>query len=122
MSSVDDVFFRIQGIKKEQRTLRTMYRDALKSSVDYQEIKTQIERLAEKKREVEQKIKNEFSKEMEKLEELKDSLTDDAQLLADMVLSKLVKGEVVKVIDAYNTTYNPVVKVTFKKAEDEQSE
>jgi len=118
MHSVQDVFIRIQGIKKEQRTLRTLYRDALKSSHEYQEVYAELERLREKKKQIEDSIKAQFNREMEKLDELKSQLQEDAQLLTDSVLTRLMKGEIVKVIDAYNNSYDPIVKVTFKKSEE----
>ncbi len=118
MESVQDVFIRIQGIKKEQRTLRALYRDALLSSVEYKEARAEKERLQEKKKNVEDSIKADFSKELEKLDELKQQLQEDVQLLTDSVLTRLMKGEIVKVIDAYNNKYDPIVKVAFKKSEE----
>lgn len=118
MSSVQDVFLRIQGIKKEQRTLRAMYRDALRNSHEYQEARLECEQLQEKKKHIEDSIKLQFTSEMEKLNSLKDQLQEDAQLLTDSVLTRLMKGEIIKVIDLYNNTYDPIVKVTFKKSEE----
>lgn len=118
MQSVQDVFIRIQGIKKEQRTLRALYRDSLRSSHEYQEVRLELERLQEKKKHVEDSIKSQFSSEMEKLDDLKGKFQEDAQLLTDSVLTRLMKGEIVKVIDAYNNSYDPIVKVTFKKSEE----
>jgi predicted P-loop ATPase/GTPase len=117
-SSVHDIFFRIQGIKKEQRTLRALYRDALKNSHEYQEVYAELERLREKKKTIEDSIKAQFNREMEKLDELKGQLHEDGQLLTDSVLTRLMKGEIVKVVDVYNNSYNPIVKVTFKKSEE----
>lgn len=118
MDSVQDVFIRIQGIKKEQRTLRALYRDALLSSHEYQEVRLDLEKLQEKKKHIEDSIKSQFSSEMEKLDGLKDQLQEDVQLLTDSVLTRLMKGEIVKVIDAYNNSYDPIMKVAFKKSEE----
>lgn len=118
MDSVQDVFIRIQGIKKEQRTLRALYRDALLSSAEYKEVQDELAGLKEKKKHIEDAIKSDFSKELEKLDDLKERLGEDTQLLTDTVLTQLMKGEIVKVIDTYNNKYDPIVKVAFKKSEE----
>lgn len=118
MQSVQDVFIRIQGIKKEQRTLRALYRDALLSSAEYKEARAELERIQEKKKKIEDSVKSDFSRELEKIDDLKERLEEDTQLLTDSVLTRLMKGEIVKVIDSYNNTYDPIVKVAFKKAEE----
>lgn len=118
MDSVQDVFIRIQGIKKEQRALRALTKDALVSSAEYKEVNADLEQLREKKKHIEDGIKAQFSKELEKLDELKEQLQGDVQLLTDSVLTRLMKGEIVKVIDAYNNRYDPIVKVAFKKSEE----
>lgn len=118
MDSVQDVFIRIQGIKKEQRTLRALYRDALLSSADYKEARAELQHVQEKKKKIEDSVKSDFSKELEKLDDLGERLEEDTQLLTDSVLIRLMKGEIVKVIDTYNNTYDPIIKVAFKKSEE----
>ena len=118
MDSVQDVFIRIQGIKKEQRALRALYRDALLGSAECKEVQDQLAGLQEKKKYIEDAIKVDFSKELEKLDDLKGRLEEDVQLLTDTVLTRLMKGEIVKVIDVYNNAYDPIVKIAFKKSEE----
>lgn len=119
MPAVQDIFFKIQDAKKRKREIRTLYRDALKHSSAYSGILDQIAQLQEKKRAIEEKVKSEFSKELDMLDQISHELKDEHERMADLVLAGLLKGEIIKVHDMKNYVYDPVVKVTFKKSDDQ---
>ena len=115
MKNLQDIFNRIQAIKKEQRELRAVYNDTLRNSQKYQELKTQIKELGEKKKSMENAFKNETASEMAKLENLKNDLATDMEMLTDVALNTLIKGEKVEVLDADENKYEPEFKVSFKR-------
>ncbi len=115
MKNLQDIFNRIQSIKKEQRELRAVYNDTLRNSQKYQELKTQIKELGEKKKSMENAFKNETASEMAKLENLKNDLATDMEMLTDVALNTLIKGEKVEVLDADENKYEPEFKVSFKR-------
>ena len=120
MNTIQDVFLSIQGSKKKQRELRAMYREAQLQSPEYQDIVAEIKTLSEKKKKIEQKLRSEFSSELEQLDTLKTTLKEEHEKLVSIAIDHLAKGETMRVIDGSNTIYDPVIKISFKKS-DEQS-
>lgn len=122
MKTLQDAFITIQDSKKKQRELRAMYREAQDKLPEYQDIVAEIKTLREKKKTIDQKLKNEFSHELEKLDALKVELKEEQEKLVSIALASLAKGEVIKVIDSYNNVYDPVIKVSFKKSDEQRIE
>jgi predicted nuclease with TOPRIM domain len=115
MTTIQEVFDRIQKTRKEQKELKTMYRDALNNSGAYQRSLEELKKLKEDKKKYEDGIKQEFSSEFDKLEILKNELMNDSQLLSDMVVTQVAKGEKIEIQDEYQTKYEPIFSVRFKK-------
>lgn len=122
MHTLQDVFVSIQDAKKKQRELRAMYREAQVQSPEYQDIATEIKALQEKKRTIEQKLKAQFSQELEQIDRIKSELKEEQEKLVALAISYLAKGEAMKVIDSYNNVYDPVIKISFKKSDDQRAE
>ncbi len=122
MNTLQDVFIRIQESKKKQRELRAMYREAQQKSPEYQDIVAEIQTLQEKKKTIEQKLKTEFSRELQQIDELKSELKEEQEKLVSLALARFAKGETMKVIDSYNNVYDPIIKVSFKKSDDQRQE
>ncbi len=119
--TAQEIFGGIQDIKKQQKDIRGMIRDALTQSSEYQQTKVEMDALREKKRISELKVRSQFEKELSKLDDLKIDLESELEELSDLVLTQLLKGEIVKVRDAYNATYDVTVKVAFKKSDEQAS-
>ena len=109
------VFKRIQEKKKEQRELKSMYRDALANHGGYQELLKEIEDLKIKKKQLEAGIKADFKEEFDKLEGIKLNIAGDNQLLSDLALNQFVSGELTKLVDENQVEYEPIFTVKFKK-------
>lgn len=122
MNTLQDTFYQIQDAKKKQREIRSLYREALKKSHDYQEVMRESRTLQEKKRLIEQKIKTEFSRELDTLDDLIEEVKVHNEKLTNMVLSHITKGEVVKVRDMRNNSYDPLIRVVFKKSDEQETE
>ncbi len=116
MKDIQSVFSRIQQTKKQIKELKRIYQDALDSSLEYQEIKEKLKTLRNRKKQIENITKEQFSSEFTKLEDLKIDLASDLQLLADMAMTKVAKGENLQITDENGVEYEPVFKVSFKKA------
>jgi hypothetical protein len=115
MQNIQDVFNRIQEKKKEQRNIKTMYRDILESSGEYREIKEKLEQLRARKKQLEGEAWAEAGS-REKHDLITLDVKQDKEMLSDLVLSSLMKGEEVKIVDRDNTEYEPMFSVKFKKA------
>ena len=115
MQDIQEIFTRLQEAKKKQKDLKSAYNDALKSAQEYQEILDKAKTLRERKKQIEQTIKEQFSGELTKLEDVKIDIASDVELLSDIALTQVMKGETVQVTDSYNNSYEPLFVVRFKK-------
>ena len=115
MQDIQEIFNRIQEIKKKSKDIRSAYKDALAASGEYKEIDEKIKTLRERKKQIEKSVKSDFSGEFTKLEDFKVDLESDNTMLSDAALTKLMKGETVEVVDEYDNKYEPEFSVKFKK-------
>ena len=115
MQNIQEIFNRIQVNKKKQKDIRTAYKDALASSLEYQELTEKLKTMREKKKQIEQTTKEQFSSEFIKLDDLKIDIESDQEMLNDIALSKVMKGESIAITDEYDNEYEPLFSVKFKK-------
>ena len=115
MQNIQEVFNHIREMKKEQKDLRDMYKDALTQADEYEEIVEEIKTLREKKKAIEERIQLSLGRSYEKLEDLKVQVEADKEMLNDIAISTLMKGETVEAKDEYDNVYEPIWKVNFKK-------
>jgi uncharacterized coiled-coil DUF342 family protein len=115
MQNIQEVFNHIREMKKEQKDLKDMYKDALAQADKYDEIVEEIKVLREKKKEIETRIQNELGRAWEKLDDLKREVDAEKEMMNDIALSTLMKGETVAVKDEWDNEYEPNWKVSFKK-------
>lgn len=115
MSTLEQIYQRLEQNKKRRKELNSMFKDELSHSSRYQEILDEIKILREEKKGIEQDIRAGNS-EMAELEDIKMEIQTDQELLADTALNMYVKNETVEIKDEYDQTWYPVFKVNFKKA------
>ncbi|MDD5527761.1 MAG: hypothetical protein PHO56_02170 [Patescibacteria group bacterium] len=92
-----------------------MYRDALNNSGSYQKKVEEIKKLRDEKKQIELGVKEEFASEFDKLEILNNEIKNDQQLLSDIVMSQVSKGEKIELEDEYENKLEPIFSVRFKK-------
>ena len=115
MQNIQTVFNRIQENKNKAKELRKVYKDALESNGEFVEVREKMKTLRENKKRIETAIKEQFSHEIIKLEDLKIDLETDNELLADIALTQMLKGEALAITDKDANEYEPIFKVNFKK-------
>ena len=115
MQNIQEVFNKIREMKKEQKDIRDMYKDALVQADKYEEIVEEIKVLREKKKEIETRIQGQLGRSWEKFEDLKLQVDAEKEMLNDIAISTLMKGETVVAKDEFDNVYEPVWKVNFKK-------
>jgi predicted transcriptional regulator len=116
MVDIQEIFNRMSETKKKQKDIKKLYQDALKTSLEYQDILTKIKTLQEKKKQIEASTKEQFASEFNQLDQYKEDIESDTVLMSDAALSMMIKGERVEVQDEYNNPYDPIFSVKFKKA------
>lgn len=116
MQDIQEIFNRVQEIKKKQKDIRSSYKEALASSQEYVELVDKLRTMREKKKQLENTIKSDFSSEFTKLDDLKIDLESDMEMLSDIAMTKVMKGEAIEIKDEYENSYEPIFTVRFKKA------
>ena len=114
MQNIQEVFNHIREMKKEQKDLRDMYKDALVQADEYEEIVEKITTLREQKKQIELRIQQQLGRAYEKFDDLKREVETEKEMLND--ITTLMKGETVVVKDEFDNDYEPSWKVGFKKA------
>jgi len=116
MQDLQEVFNRIKESQKKQKDINSIYKDALEGSQSYQETNDKLKALREKKKSIEGSIRSDFGSEFTKLEGIKMDLKTDKELMSDIAMSQLMKGQTVEVKDEYENDYEPIFSVKFKKS------
>lgn len=115
MADLQKVFDEIREAKKEMKEIRAAYRDALSQTDKYQEITDKIKEQREEKKTIEARVQNEMGRAYQKLEELKVEVASKEEMLNDIAMTTLMKGETVEVVDEFQNRYEPLYVVRFKK-------
>ncbi len=113
--NIQDIFNRIQEKRKETRSLKLLYKDAIEASGEYRELLDKLEQLKARKKQLEGEAWAEIGSK-DKFELMKLDMKQDKEMLSDLALSTLMRGETVKVTDPDNNEYEPLFSVRFKKA------
>lgn len=112
MKDIKQVFEQIQQHKKEHRDLNLAVKDSLRNTPEYHDLTDQIDRLKVKRAKIEQSAMDDV---IHKIDLLKANIKDGVQLMSDIALSTLMKGEEVKLVDDKDNEYEPIFSVRFKK-------
>lgn len=115
MANLQEVFNRIQEKKKEQKEIKKVYRDALTNTPGYQNLVDDIKTMKEKKKTVEENVQSNMGSSLEKLESLKYDIETDQEMMSDLALNKITKGEKIEIKDQYENEYEPLFTVRFRK-------
>lgn len=115
MQNIQEVFARIQENKKKLKEIRDMYKDMLTNTPGYTELVEEAKAAREKKKAVEAQVREQMSSELTMLEDLKIDIESDTEILSDIAMSMIMKGQTVQVTDQYDNEYEPQFKVGFKK-------
>lgn len=115
MKTIQEVFDRLSEIKKQQKDCKSAYKDALDNSDNYRKVAEDLKALREKKKQLETIAQQELGDQYRKIEDLDLELKGQKEMLNDVAITSLMKGDTVEVKDQYGNAYEPVWSVSFKK-------
>ena len=118
MQDIQEVFNGIQGKKKELKLLKDMYRDALAGAGEYKKVADEAKALRAKKKQIEEGVKSGMGADFSKMEELKKDIADDHEMIKDIAVSQMMKGESLRIMDGNQITYEPVFSVKFRRVDE----
>lgn len=110
--SLQDIFSRLQERRRSVSVIRKKYQEELATSAEYTRIKEDLERLRTKKKQYEHVTKQQTA--FARADELTLAIRQDVQMLSDIALTSIMKGESVAVRDDRGE-YEPVFSVRFRK-------
>jgi len=116
MQSLQEIFNQIQEVKKKQKDLRLSISDALAASSQLKEVQGKIKELNAKKKDLERAIKADFASEITKLDDLQVDLESFNTLLSDAILTLMLKGEKVEIVDSFGNALEPELVAKLVKA------
>ena len=116
MKDPQEIFNELKEQEAEKKEIQKTYKNALAQDSRYQEILEELDALRAEKKEIERAIQAELGSSWTRAEELKELIKDSKQILTDVVLTNIMEGKTVEVRDQWDTLYEPVHKITFKKA------
>jgi protein subunit release factor A len=114
MQDINEVFQKAQEVRAEMKKIRGTYREMLMQSAEYEDLKSKLENYRLRKIQIEHGIKAQLGGEFEKYEKLKKDLADFEQMMSDIALSTMLKGEAVK-IESESGEFEPQFSVKFRK-------
>lgn len=115
MQSIQLTFNDLLIVKKEIKEIKQEYKDILVQDQEYQDICTKIGVLKEQKKQHEFSAQADMGSRWGRLEELKAEQTKLKEMITDISLSNLMKGETEEVRDEYDNLYTPKYNVNYKK-------
>ena len=116
MAELKEIHERMKVKKNEKKDVSQLIRDVFDQSKPYQEVMDQLKTLKAKRLQLQNEIRAGLMSEVEKLDKLTLELQTDAMLMSDLALTMMMKGETVELTDENDVKYEPVFKVSFKKA------
>lgn len=115
MQDLQEIYSRIQETKAKVKELRAEYKDALAGLPEYQSVKEKSDGYRLRKKQLEAEVKKGLAGSFDALERLKASLSADQQMLSDISMSKLMKGETVELTGENDSRFEPVFSVKFRR-------
>lgn len=113
---IQDVFLKIKEKKEKLKDLRSMCKELLDASMQYQEVNEEMKALREKRKRIIATVREQCANEMAEIEEITLDIASDEEMLTDIAMTKYTKGESIELKDQYDNTYEPVFSVKFKKS------
>ncbi len=114
MKPVQEIFDRLQEKKQQAKIISRKYKDELATSHEYTKVQEELEKLRTKKKAYEKSVKEQTGANFARLEELKFAIKADAQMLSDVAVTSIMKGERIEIKDS-QSQYEPVFSVRFKR-------
>ena len=105
----------IKQMKKERKTIKDSWRDALQHDTRYQEVVEEMKSLREEKKRIEAEVIESSPRDAQKADELSFEIKSSEELVSDLALNLYMKDETVEIVDEYNNRYVPQFVVRFKK-------
>lgn len=117
MSQLQLICDEIAKEKMEIRDIKELYKSQIEQMTEHAEIVEQIKILQEKKKQLEYKAQESLGTAWDKLESLNSAVKAEKEIMTDVALNDLMKGQTVEIEDSFGNKYEPKWSVKFIKVQ-----
>lgn len=115
MQDPQEIFNQLEEIKKQQKEIRKEYQDVLAQDGEFQKAKEEYDTISQTKKTLESSAQSSMGTSYAKLDDLKNERAALEQMLSDIALTNMMKGESLAITDAHHNEYEPNFTVKFRK-------
>lgn len=117
MATIDhqQLYNEIQEKKEQKKTIRASIKDHYDTSPTWKKIKEELDEIKAKKKTYDNEVKQAFGKDFDEMMRLSQEIKAEEELLSDLCFQDLLQNKQVEIKDAKGNTFEPVIKVAFKK-------
>lgn len=117
MENVTQVFQRIEKNKEELKENKKLFLQKCEEYGGYEDLIEQRKKINEEIKKLKSNVAGNNQELFSKIEDLKIDIKSDKEVLNDMVMTKLTKGEVLDITDKEENKYQAHFNFSFKKEE-----
>lgn len=117
MQDAQTIYDRIQDTKKKIKKKKKELKEIYLKDPEYARVVEQLRPILEKRKQEKVRIDEANFELVMKIKDLQIDLDSDRELLNDIVLSKVMKGEKVEIIDEYKQPQLPIFTIKFSSEE-----
>lgn len=114
MQNAQEVYTRILKTKKSIKEIKSELTGYYKEDSGYKQIEEKMRLYRQNKKQITTQINQQYPKLVTALDDLKIDLASDKELLNDIIMTKMMKGEDIKLENEYQQTMFPIFSVTLK--------
>ena len=116
MKNAQEVYNRIQETKTKIKDIKTFLLEQYRDNGEYVEIEEKMKTLREDKKRIVMAVDGRNPGEATMLEDLKIDFSTDKEMLTDIILSQVTKGNMIELQDEFKQDVLPFFSVVLKKA------
>lgn len=113
MNDPQKVFQRLLELKGELKKLKAFMKERYNENSQYVEFTEKINELKKQRKEIQKQIDDMNPSEVTKIQDMKIDIASEQELLNDIILAKITKGETVELQDNFEQQVLPIFSVKF---------
>ncbi len=117
MQNIQEIYNRLEEHKGKAKKIKLMLKEAYDQDEGYCAANEAVKKANIKRKEIKTKINELFPKEVQELEDLNIDIASDKELLNDMILTAVMRGDKVEVTDKFEQQCFPIFQVKFSKVD-----
>ncbi|MBU1132571.1 hypothetical protein KKC32_05005 [Patescibacteria group bacterium] len=115
LDRIKEMHKEILEAQKKKKDLSQVIKDGFAQYTEYKDITEEMNKLRERRKQIELQVRQEYSSEYTQLEDISTDIKDSKTVLSDLIWNELMKNNTVEVTDEWENKYVPQVTVILKK-------